>query len=98
MNFLQFTSNTVAIYNSFSYIVFMKTNNAITLHIHIAENGDRAEKERICKAALLSETTLNKILRGHMPRFEVRYRIFKATGIKLNEQDEFPDIQKQNAS
>lgn len=75
----------------------MKTNNAITLHIHIAENGDRAEKERICKAALISETTLNKILRGHKPRFEVRYRIFKATGIKLDQKDDFP-VLRENAS
>lgn len=76
----------------------MKTTNALALHVHIAENGDHKEKERIIQVAAISETTLNKILRGgHVPRFGIRYRIYKATGIKLLEEDEFPDL-KQNAS
>lgn len=75
-----------------------KTFNATQLHIHIAENGKRAEKKRICKAGGFSETTLNKVLRGHMPDFATRYGIYKATGIKLSEMDNFPPIQSLNAS
>jgi transcriptional regulator with XRE-family HTH domain len=77
----------------------MKTKHTHTLlFIHIAENGDRKEKERICSEAKISMSTLAKILRGHMPRPEIRYRIFKLTGIKLDESDDFPDLQKLNAS
>lgn len=98
MNILQFITELVDFYNRYGYIVFMKTNNTTSLFVHIAENGDREEKERICKLASVSETTLNKILRGHMPRPCVRYRIYKVTGIKLNEEDNFPEVKAQSAS
>lgn len=78
----------------------MKTNktNSTALHIWIAENGDVAAKEAICKAAQITQSTLSRVLsKGRMPRFEARYRIFKLTGIKLCDSDEFPE-QKQNAS
>lgn len=71
----------------------MSSNNKINathLNIHIAENGKRTEKKRICKLGGFSETTLNNVLRGHKPDFAVRYGIFKATGIKLSEEDDFP--------
>jgi predicted transcriptional regulator len=74
-----------------------KLSTNIALYVHIAENGGSKEKERIRKAANISTATLCKILKGHMPLFETRYQIYKLTGIKLNELDEFPE-QKQNAS
>lgn len=72
--------------------------NATKLNIHIAENGKRAEKKRICQIGGLSESTLNKALRGHMPDFSARYGIYKATGIKLSDEDDFPPLQAMNAS
>lgn len=72
--------------------------NSTALHIWIAENGDRAAKEQICKEAKVNLSTLSRILGGHMPRFEIRYRIYKLTGIKLNDGDDFPPLQAMNAS
>lgn len=81
------------------YALCMKTkNNHTLLFIHIAENGDRKEKDRICQAAKISMSTLAKILKGHTPKPEIRYRIYKITGIKLDENDDFPEFVKQNAS
>ena len=74
----------------------LKTNS-VALHIWIAENGDCHARELVCKSALMTNATLCRILKGHMPRFEIRYRIYKLTGIKLNEEDDFPAL-KMNAS
>lgn len=74
-----------------------KLNNSTALYIWIAENGDTAAREIIKREAKLCSATLSRILNGHMPRFETRYRIYKLTGIKLNEEDNFPEI-KMNAS
>jgi predicted transcriptional regulator len=71
--------------------------NSTALHIWIAENGDHAARELICKEAVITTSTLCRILKGAMPRFENRYRIYKLTGIKLNDDDQFPE-QRQNAS
>lgn len=72
--------------------------NSIALHIWIAENGDSKAREEICKEAMITTATLCRIIKGHMPRFEIRYRIYKTTGIKLNEEDQFPELQKRDAS
>lgn len=67
--------------------------NTAPLHVYIMENGNRSEKLRICKVGGLSEATLNKLLRGdHIPEKPVRYGIYKATGIKLMDEDDFPDL------
>lgn len=68
--------------------------NSIALHIWIAENGDHEAREKVCEAAHMTTATLCRILKGHMPRFEIRYRIFKLTGIKLCEDDDFPERQE----
>lgn len=81
------------------YSLCMKTkNNHTLLFIHIAENGDRREKDRICQDAKISMSTLAKILKGHTPKPEIRYRIYKTTGIKLDDDDNFPEALKQDAS
>jgi hypothetical protein len=72
--------------------------NSMALHIWIAENGDQEARKFILSQAKFCNATLSRILGGHMPRFEIRYRIFKATGVKLNEEDQFPDLAKCNAS
>lgn len=68
--------------------------NSMALLIHIAENGDQAERERICKEADIAQSTLSNILHGHLPRKVTRYRIFKLTGVNLAD-DPFPDIVKR---
>lgn len=69
--------------------------NTMYLHVHIMENGNRSEKLRICKLGGFSEATLNKALRGDtIPDKPVRYGIYKATGIKLCEDDDFPERQE----
>jgi transcriptional regulator with XRE-family HTH domain len=78
----------------------METNktNILPLVIWLAENGDSKARTKLCHEAGLSASTLSNILnRGRMPKFSIRYRIYKLTGIKLNDLDEFPE-QKQNAS
>lgn len=63
------------------------------LKIYIAENGKRLAKKKICEKGGFSEATLNKNLReGHFPDFAVRLGIYKATGIKLYETDDFPPL------
>jgi len=64
--------------------------NSIALHIWIAENGDHMARNAISRNAHITNATLCRILKGHMPRFEIRYRIFRLTGISLNSEDEFP--------
>lgn len=76
----------------------MKTKtNSISLHIWIAENGDAKAREALCKEVQMTSATLCRILKGHMPKFEIRYRIYKATGIKLDQKDDFP-VLRENAS
>lgn len=78
------------------YILLMKQNtklsNSTELHIWIAENGDNQARLLICKEAQITAATLCRIIKGHMPRFEIRYRIYKATGIKLDGDDKFPEL------
>lgn len=74
-----------------------KTNSTL-LHIWIAENGDHKAREVVCSEAGMTTATLSRILRGHMPKFEIRYRIYKLTGVKLNDADEYPDPAKVQAS
>ena len=74
----------------------MKPHTA--LYIYIAENGDHAARVKICEEAKISQTTLKTILKGHIPRFELRYRVYKATGIKLCADDDFPELHRQDAS
>lgn len=77
----------------------MKTKiNSTHLHIWIAENGDDKARKQICEFAKITSATLCRILKGRMPKFEIRYRIFKLTGVSLNDLDQFPDIVKQQAS
>ena len=77
----------------------MKTPNTFTtLHIWIAENGDSKARELICREVHMTTATLCRILKGHKPRFEIRYRIYKLTGIKLSDDDDFPAIQAIDAS
>lgn len=71
--------------------------NAMALHIWIAENGDQEARKVILTKAKFCNATLSRILGGHMPRFEIRYRIFRATGIKLNEEDNFPELKAVNS-
>jgi len=69
-----------------------KTNIA-KLNIHIAENGRGLEKKRICEVGGIAPSTLNKTLTGkNAPTYPVRYGIFKATGIKLCEEDDFSPL------
>lgn len=72
--------------------------HSLELHIWIAENGDTKARALLCKEALMNTSTLCRILKGNMPRFETRYRIYKITGIKLNEEDNFPEMKAQSAS
>ena len=65
----------------------------MALHIWIAENGDQEARKVILNNAKFCNATLSRILGGHMPRLEIRYRIYKLTGIKLNEDDAFPERQ-----
>lgn len=79
----------------------METNkpNILPLIFWLAENGDSKARAKLCHEAELSPSTLNSILnKGHMPKLSIRYRIFKLTGIKLNDEDQFPELQKMNAS
>lgn len=71
--------------------------NSLYLHIWIAENGDQEARKKICDSVKISSAYLCKILKGKEPKFEIRYRIYKLTGIKLNDSDDFPEI-KLNAS
>ena len=63
----------------------------LALYIWVAENGDHKAREIICESAHITTTTLHRILKGHTPKFEIRYRIYKLTGIKLCEDDDFPE-------
>jgi len=63
----------------------------MALHIWIAEHGDRMARNLIVNEAKLCNATLSRILGGHMPKLEIRYRIYKTTGIKLNREDDFPE-------
>ena len=73
--------------------------NSTALHIWIAENGDHKARELVCKEALITSATLCRVLKGHMPKFEIRYRVYKLTGIKLSDEDDFPElIPKETAS
>ena len=75
-----------------------KPTNSTALYIWIAENGDTVARDKIKAEAKLCSATLSRILGGHNPRFETRYRIYKLTGIKLLEDDDFPELSKMNAS
>lgn len=71
----------------------MKTNQTNNnLRIWIAENGDKDARDRICNEAKLCRATLSRIVGGHKPKFEIRYRIYKLTGVKLDESDDFPSL------
>lgn len=71
----------------------MNTKYNITpLQIWIAENGETQAKDLICKEAGITRTTLSRILNGSTTRFGVRYRIYKLTGIKLSNEDDFPPL------
>jgi hypothetical protein len=72
--------------------------NSFSLLVWIAEHGDREARKLICETAKIHDKTLWRILQGDMPRIMTRYHIYKLTGIKLNDQDEFPELQKMNAS
>ena len=72
--------------------------NSISLYVWVAENGDQLARKEICAYANITSATLCRILKGHMPKFEIRYRIYKLTGIKLLESDDFPELSKMNAS
>ena len=72
-----------------------QTCNITKLRIWIAENGDQEAREAIYKAGPISQGSLSRVLKkGQIPRWEVRYRIYKLTGIKLCEDDEFPERQE----
>lgn len=76
----------------------MKTNQNINftlLYIWIAENGDDKARKEICETVKITSVTLCRILKGKMPKFEVRYRIFKLTGVSLNEADGFEVFAKR---
>ena len=68
--------------------------NSTALHILIAENGDNKARELICDSAHMTTATLCRILKGHMPKFEIRWRVYKLTGVKLCEEDDFPERQE----
>jgi len=78
----------------------MTTNktNSNALYIWIAENGDTKARQLIKQECKLCSATLSRILGGHVPRFETRYRIYKLTGVKLSGEDDFPDLSKVQAS
>jgi len=59
------------------------------LKIWIAENGDRKAKALLCELVGIHRITLYHILNGQNPHFENRYRIFKLTGVKINDEDDF---------
>ena len=66
--------------------------NITKLRVWIAENGDQKAREAIYKAGPISQATLSRVLtKGQVPRWEVRYRIYKLTGIKISDGDEFPE-------
>jgi hypothetical protein len=72
----------------------MKTNiniNSTMLHIWIAEHGDDQARKHLCETVNITSATLCRILKGHVPKFEIRYRIYKETGIKLSGSDLFPE-------
>lgn len=72
-----------------------KNPNALALHIWIAENGGLAAKAKIYKDAQINQSTLSRILsNGHIPKFEARHRIYKLTGIKLSDEDDYSLLEK----
>ena len=72
------------------------TVNIRLLEIWLAENGDSRARLQLCTEANLSLSTLNKILKGYVPRFNIRHRICKA--MQVSESDLFPGAQVANAS
>jgi hypothetical protein len=73
--------------------------NSMALHIWIAENGGPCAREAIYKNTPISQSILSRVLtNGHLPKFEARYMLYKLTGIKLSDEDHFPELQRQDAS
>lgn len=71
-----------------------KKTNFNLLYFWIAENGGSEAKKRICKEARISLNTLYRILEGSPSKPDTRYLIHKLTGVKLCDEDDFPERQE----